>query len=415
MSLSHSPRIVSDNLLFHIDPADPVSNANLSYNIHPSPRDIYGWFVAGGNGTNNAKVSRETTFTSPAGGIPLKMESTGNDTHIGSYNSPPYNLSSTYVGETWTVSVWAKANKATTGQIFIFGSANGGSTFVSAPALTINITTDWQRFGYTYTMANSTTTIMQTRLDGPDVADDSTIWWDGIMVEQASSTSTFTTTKSLTIIDKSGNNNHATSTGTAFINQNSGVFAFDGHHQTITTPLSLLSTPELSRLSSWTLSCWMRFDNHPSTPTTNNYGVILGTAYYGGMAIYWENTDGLTNKVFGYVRGADNSWETVRYSTTLRTYNYFVVVNNITANQLEFYVDGALFATTTYATTPTEYNSNGLNSGYVSINKNQINGNGSFNYRYFNGRVGVTSIYKRALTAAEVKQNFNAHRIRYGI
>ncbi len=96
------------------------------------------------------------------------MVTTGNDAHIGTYNATKWNLGSAVSGQTWTVSVWAKASAATTGQIFIF-EANSSGTYVAAPATTINITTEWQRFSYTYTFVNATTTNIQTRLDGADV------------------------------------------------------------------------------------------------------------------------------------------------------------------------------------------------------------------------------------------------------
>ena len=35
--------------------------------------------------------------------------------------------------------------------------------------------------------------------------------------------------------------------------------------------------------------------------------------------------------------------------------------------------------------------------------------------RYFSGNIPSIQIYNRALSAAEVQQNFNAHRSRYGI
>ena len=47
---------------------------------------------------------------------------------------------------------------------------------------------------------------------------------------------------------------------------------------------------------------------------------------------------------------------------------------------------------------------------FISIGRD-----GDFNGNYFNGTVYTCSIYNRALTAAEVLQNFNATRGRYGI
>jgi hypothetical protein len=45
----------------------------------------------------------------------------------------------------------------------------------------------------------------------------------------------------------------------------------------------------------------------------------------------------------------------------------------------------------------------------INIGRDPLSG------RLFNGRIGVTGLYNRALTAAEIQQNFNATRGRYGI
>lgn len=52
----------------------------------------------------------------------------------------------------------------------------------------------------------------------------------------------------------------------------------------------------------------------------------------------------------------------------------------------------------------------------VSQSFNAINiGRDPFGTRLFNGRIATTKMYNRALTAAEIQQNFNALRGRYGI
>jgi hypothetical protein len=44
-----------------------------------------------------------------------------------------------------------------------------------------------------------------------------------------------------------------------------------------------------------------------------------------------------------------------------------------------------------------------------------VGGGGGYNDYYFNGRVYSGNIHNRALTAAEIQQNFNATRSRFGI
>ena len=144
-----------------------------------------------------ATMSRDTSVTdSPAGGVPLKMVPTANnDPYVQTYNSTPWSFAEGLVrqGQTWTFSVYVKANTATTAQIFLFEVRENG-TYSTAPNSTTNIGTSWQRISITRTIANADTYALQIRLDGP-VNNDALgkeLWWDGVMVERGSTPSTFT-------------------------------------------------------------------------------------------------------------------------------------------------------------------------------------------------------------------------------
>lgn len=410
MSIAAGPDIPESGLIFHIDPGSNITTNNITYNQVANSLDLFAFFSIT-SAKNNCNISRETRFTSPVGGVPLKMETTGNDSHIGTYSDPLYNLSNTYIGESWTVSVWAKADRITTGQIFQFGSA-GGSGYLEAPALGFNITTEWQRFSYTYTIVNPGSTVFQCRLDGADVFDGATIWWDGLMVERSSSMSDFIARKSSVLTDLSTSRNNGTMmNGVSLLSTSSGTLGFDGVDDTVLTNLPI--SGYCTALTSWTMSCWMRFDNLPIAPLTNNYGVVMGAVYYCGPAIYWF-CDGTNNYVYGFIRDKSAYRNTASYTTTLRKFNLFSLVNNRTNNLLEFYVNGALFATVGGPTT--EYDSTLTpTAGNIGINRAQVDGGGLANYRYFNGRVGQATIHNRALSAQEIQQNFNALRSRYGI
>jgi hypothetical protein len=53
--------------------------------------------------------------------------------------------------------------------------------------------------------------------------------------------------------------------------------------------------------------------------------------------------------------------------------------------------------------------------GNVTNTYNLVLGNESDASHPFNGNIAQASIYNRALTAAEIQQNFNANRSRFGI
>jgi hypothetical protein len=174
--------IVDDGLVAYFDGSNSDS---LSPNIHPYPTDIYRWADDG----NNVTLSRDSV-SSPVGSTPLKMVVNGDNPYLRSYGvskGQRYLLStaSSSSRSTWTVSVWAKADSNTTGSMFIFGSTSDG-THVDWQAIPpdINITTEWNRFQYTYTITNPSVTHLQVRLDGAETGGSGrTIWWDGLQVE----------------------------------------------------------------------------------------------------------------------------------------------------------------------------------------------------------------------------------------
>ena len=145
-----------------------------------------------GTVATRATTSRETsTGLSPVRGVPLRMNVTGNDPYIETYNSSQWNVADARQGDTWTVSVYAKADRSTSGQLFIF-EANDKGEYTKGGATTIQLGTEWQRYSYTYTFTDSSTRSIQVRLDGPDSGGTgASIWWDGLQVERASQASPF--------------------------------------------------------------------------------------------------------------------------------------------------------------------------------------------------------------------------------
>jgi hypothetical protein len=142
---------------------------------------------------NAATTSRDSsTALSPVGGVPLRMNVTGNDPFLATYNSSQWNIADARQGDTWTLSVYAKADRSTSGQLFIF-EANESGTYTKAPNKTIQLGTEWQRHSFTYTFTDPSTRYIQIRLDGPDSGGTGAIvWWDGLQVEKENQASPFT-------------------------------------------------------------------------------------------------------------------------------------------------------------------------------------------------------------------------------
>ena len=138
---------------------------------------------------NNCTISQDT-IAGPISGLasnPLKMTVTGTDPHIMSYNAPQWSIANAQQYETFTLSVWVKADQATTIELFIFGADSKGECFTNPDfnAGTISIDTSWKRAYFAYQMTKATTKFIQIRLDGPDDGSRRTIWWDCVQLERS--------------------------------------------------------------------------------------------------------------------------------------------------------------------------------------------------------------------------------------
>lgn len=174
------------------NPFQLFESAANKFNLVGDPLDIFAWAEPATD--FSCVVTRDTTVTdSPYGGIPLKMDVTGSDPHIISYNNVsaggPWNIAPASNGETWEVRVLAKGSVATSIQIFIFGSATDGAWVNETGRIgsgTRNITTEWAEYSFQYTFGSASVQAIQTRLDGPQDGSLVDVWFDGLQVYRIS-------------------------------------------------------------------------------------------------------------------------------------------------------------------------------------------------------------------------------------
>ena len=183
--------------------------------------------------------------------------------------------------------------------------------------------------------------------------------------------------------DLSGNGNTGTLTnGPTYSSANGGSLVFDGVDDYVNAPLTKSAT--------CTFSCWARTTTLGSNPMLfnagpNGYGPDL--FFYSGN-IYWNIWDGGANPL-----------ATTPASVTDGNYHYYVVVNDASSNT-KLYYDGVLLGTATYRS---------------AANNTNLTIGGTADPYIWNGNISNFTIYNRALTAAEIQQNFNATRSRFGI
>ena len=185
--------------------------------------------------------------------------------------------------------------------------------------------------------------------------------------------------------DLSGKKNDGTIDGATY--NSDGYFTFDGSNDYV-------SLSAFSALTNFSIESWFRPTSYP-----NNYSCIITDTYANNDVNFKLGYEGGSNMVGGFYNGSWNKGTSV--STTLNTWQHIVF---------------------TYDKTSMKTYSNGVLQGTVSETSNPDSGGDSVRIgrrwdlsQYFPGNISVCKLYNKALTAAEVSQNFNALRGRFGI
>jgi hypothetical protein len=190
--------------------------------------------------------------------------------------------------------------------------------------------------------------------------------------------------------DMSGNGNNGTLTNIPYhfigADGTNGYMSFDGTNDYVDVPNALSS---ISSSNSHTFSFWFNADNLSTDKIPFSSG-LAGNYYIQ-----------LTSSVF-YVQ-IGSSYRTYSFSTSTNTWYNVCFVKNGINDAGDLYINSSLKSSYTgsIASTPS-----GLSSLFL----------GKYYSGYqFPGKIAQVQIYNRALTAAEIQQNFNANRSRFGI
>jgi hypothetical protein len=371
---------------------------SYSPNVYPNPTDLLG-FNRMATQIQSCTVARDPSQTRQYGSIPMKMVVTGDDPYAGAYGSLSDNLASALSGQTWTISVWAKASVATTGELFIFGANTNGAIFTTPDysAGTISITNSWQRFSFSYTFTNANTRYIQFRLDGTISGGSGiTIWWDGLQVERASAATNFNPYYfgNTSWRDTSGNSNNGTLTsGPTFSSSNKGNILFDGvdDYVSITNVSSLRPTTELA------IEMVVK-----AVTTTAGWNHLFGiNPYTSYTPLIFLETGGQLIRALHFVNGVEyrcNTNETI--STSVFKH---VVFTFKPGDAIRSYFNGV--ASTTNALPNGALNYNTSNAFLISY----LGGN------WPNVQFALVRMYNKSLTQAEVSQNYEATKTRFGL
>jgi hypothetical protein len=188
--------------------------------------------------------------------------------------------------------------------------------------------------------------------------------------------------------DLSGNSRNATLTSVTYTADNRGALVFDGANS-----LGVINDTVINRyLNSFSVEVWYTSNNNtPRVLRTgqSSHGFNLGS--YTTTPTKWKVTKyGVIDLTVGSIP-QNTSWHQV------------VLVYSTTANQgTKVYVDGVLSETNASTT-----NLRASTWSYLEVGRSEAGSH--------NGKLGIVRMYNSVLSAADVLQNFDANKARYGI
>lgn len=129
----------------------------------------------------------------------------------------------------------------------------------------------------------------------------------------------------------------------------------------------------------------------------------------GGGSADWSyglRTASNGNTYFEVGNGTTSVTSPAFVASTGTWYQIVGVWTNVASNSIALYVNGVLIGSNSHSFASVKNSTNPLYLG---------NYNGGEYSQWFNGRMGVTRLYSAALTSAQVLQNYNADKSKYGL
>ena len=196
-----------------------------------------------------------------------------------------------------------------------------------------------------------------------------------------------------TWFDRSGNGNNGTLVnGVGYNSGNGGNLVFDGVDDFVN-----LGTSLTNNFINITVSCWVYVINN-----TGRQDIVTKYPFINGWLLYYSNN---TNK-FG-VDGRENTslYISCVSENIFNVNKWYNIVFTKQGSNWKLYVNNQLENNTIAGSGSIPFDNNGI----FAIGALPVNGD------YGNHQIAQVSIYNRALSINEIKQNFNATRGRYGI
>lgn len=190
------------------------------------------------------------------------------------------------------------------------------------------------------------------------------------------------------LIDLTGNN---TITANSLTYASNNTFSFNGSSNVCTIPNNTIFDTQTP-----TVEVWMK----TNALTQNGFWFEKGTVNT-EYSLFQEGANIVWRQYFSNTSTLSSLYATS--SSFINTSNYFQIVGTYESGNRRLYVNSNLANSDTQTGT-INYNANGMTIG-------SYNSGGYF----FNGTIAIIKVYNRALSANEVKQNFNALKGRFDL
>ena len=227
---------------------------------------------------------------------------------------------------------------------------------------------------------------------------------DNLFLHLDASNSTSYPGSGTTWYDLTDNNNDATINGATYDSVDGGIFDLDGSNDNIQIPH--VSSLSLSTSAQRTIQVWVKIDALPALNTQVPVFGKLSSSF--GFDGYWG---GLFSNG-GVVRCVTNGTSVQRVSNSTLTVStdawyLFTFISQITntSNTTKLYINETEYITNAHGT-DSYSETNPLYLGYIGSGVSS---------NYLNGKIGACYFYTKGLTAAEVSENYNATKTRYGL
>lgn len=180
-------------------------------------------------------------------------------------------------------------------------------------------------------------------------------------------------------------------------------FGFNG-----TTNYRYIDTGQYISSETFTLSSWFKSSSTTTYQMLFSKEVVAGSPW--NYRLYLNISDGRLAADISNVSTSTGISGSANLCNGI--WHNGVFVRSVAADTLYLYVDGVLVASTADTTSGTLVNNQNVWIGLSAYQGGGSSPNGSYP---MNGQIGQSLIYNVALTADQIKQNFNAMRAVYGV